>query len=215
MFESVLFRHDLRSSLAAQSRMFIGGVTYFALAIPPILILAIPSLIILAQLNLRYGARALNPGERAMLTVEVANEDLLFEAHAKASGDISITPPIRDLDNLQVSWRVDPKPAATDSNSQQAKVILSIGEASTEQPIHVGTRPETLPTEVHVSPLWQFLYPGGSVPETLRSYVRSIVVTYPEQTMHMAGMNMDWLVLFVCLSILSGFAASKVFGIEI
>jgi len=63
--------------------------------------------------------------------------------------------------------------------------------------------------------LWQFLYPGDSVPETLRSYVRSIVVTYPEQTMHMAGMNMDWLVLFVCLSILSGFAASKVFGIEI
>jgi hypothetical protein len=45
--------------------------------------------------------------------------------------------------------------------------------------------------------------------------VRSIVVTYPEQTMSLAGMNMNWLVLFVCLSIASGFVASKVFGIEI
>jgi hypothetical protein len=170
--------------------------------------------VILAQLNLRYGARALEPGEKAVVTVTMKNEDALFEAEAQASNGAALTPPLRDLDNLQVSWRVDlPQPVSAASDN--TALTLSVSGVSASQPIYTGSQPSILPTELHTSSLWQFLYPGGSVPEALRSYVKSIVVTYPEQTMHLAGMNMNWLILFVCISIASGFAASKVFGIEI
>jgi hypothetical protein len=214
IYESVLFRHDLPTSLRAQAGMLWGGVRYFAIAIPPILILLVPSLVILAQLNLRYGARVLEPGEKAVLTVTLKSEDALFEAEAKASDGLTLTPPLRDLDNLQVSWRLD-LPQSTSTAAHNSTLTLTVSGASASQPIYRGSQPPTLPTELHTSSLWQFLYPGGSVPEALRSYVRSITVTYPEQTMLLAGMNVNWLVLFVCLSIASGFAASKVFGIEI
>ncbi len=214
IYESVLFRHDLPTSLKAQAGMLWGGIKYFAIAIPPILILLIPSLIILSQLNLRYGARSLTPGEKTVITVTMKSEDGLFEAEARGSEGITLTPPLRDLDNLQVSWRVDTPPAKSLTTSGST-VTLSVAGVSSTQPLYVGSQPSLLQTQLHTSSLWQFLYPGDSVPETLRSYVQSIVVTYPEQTMHFAGMSVHWLVLFVCLSIASGFAASKVFGIEI
>lgn len=215
MFESVLFRHDLRTSLTAQAMMLWGGIKYFALAIPPIAVLMVPSILILAQLNLRYGANPLTPGEPAILTMTVANEDILFEADAKPSGAISLTPPIRDLDSLQVSWRIEPKQSGSPHETLQPAVLLSVAGSSAEQPIYVGSRPTTLPTELHASPLWQFLYPGGSVPEALKKSVKAISVGYPEASFALAGLHAHWLMLFLCISLAAGFVASKVLGIEI
>jgi hypothetical protein len=212
MFESVLFRSDLRTSLVAQGRMLWGGVRYFCLAIPPILLLLIPSVCILAQLNLRYGARTLEPGESALLSVNVSDTDALFEAELKAPPGVTLTPPLRDLEHNEVVWRVQtPK-----SGQITEPLTLSIAGVSSHQPLFTSpTPPRTIPTHLYTSPLWQFLYPGGTVPEALRKHVTSISITYPEQQIVVAGLHANWLVLFVCISIVAGFVASKVLGIEI
>jgi hypothetical protein len=196
IFESVLFRHDIRTSLS----------------IPPILILLIPSLIILAQLNLRFGARALTPGEKAVVTLNMTNEDALFEAELRPSEGLHATPPLRDLENKQVSWRIDTTP---NTGQGATNITLSVLGASTSHPVYIGSQPPTLSTELHSTAVWQFLYPGGTVPEALKRYVTAISVTYPEQELSIAGINTNWLVLFVCVSLLSGLVASKVIGIEI
>lgn len=212
IFESVLFRHDIRTSLSAQAKMLWSGARYFALAIPPILILLIPSLIILAQLNLRFGARALTPGEKAVVTLNMTNEDALFEAELRPSEGLHATPPLRDLENKQVSWRIDTTP---NTGQGATNITLSVLGASTSHPVYIGSQPPTLSTELHSTAVWQFLYPGGTVPEALKRYVTAISVTYPEQELSIAGINTNWLVLFVCVSLLSGLVASKVIGIEI
>jgi hypothetical protein len=212
IFESVLFRHDLKTSLTAQASMLWGGVRYFALAIPPILVLLVPSLVILAQLNLRFGSRALAPGESTVVTVEVADEDSLFEAELAPSEGLLITPPLRDLENKQISWRVN-TPLQAQSPSPTLNFLVAGARAS--YPLSVGTQPATLATELHTTALWQFLYPGGTVPGALRKHVQAISVTYPEQNLSLAGIETNWLVLFVCLSLVSGLVASKVIGIEI
>ncbi len=214
IYESVLFRHDLPTSLRAQAGMLWGGIRYFAIAVPPILILLIPSLVILSQLNLRYGSRALEAGEKATVTLTMKSEDALFEAEAHGSAGLSLTPPLRDLDNLTVSWRIDAAQGLLPGVNNPTLTLRVAGEIA-QQPVHVGTQPSTLPTELHTSSLWQFLYPGGSVPEVLRKHVSAVAVTYPEQAIYLAGMHLNWLVLFVCISIAAGFAASKVLGIEI
>jgi hypothetical protein len=212
IFESVLFRHDIRTSLSAQAKMLWSGVRYFTLAIPPIIILLIPSLLILAQLNLRFGARALTLGEKAVVTLTTTNEDSLFEAELTPSEGLLVTPPLRDLENKQVSWRIDTTP---DTFDKATNVTLSVSGASVSYPLHVGAQPVTLATELHTAALWQFLYPGGTVPEALQRYVQAITVTYPEQELSIAGISTNWLVLFVCVSLISGLIASKVIGIEI
>lgn len=213
IYESVLFRHDLPTSLRAQGGMLLGGVRYFALAVPPLIVLLIPSLVILAQLNLRYGARALQRGEHAVVTVNVANEDALFSTELSATDTtVQVTPPLRDLDAQSVSWRVD----ATQTQAiTPATLTLAVNGVQVHEPLFTGQQPAILPTAQHTSPWWQLLYPGASLPQELRSQVRSITVTYPEQELSVAGITVHWLLLFVVVSIVAGLVASKAIGIEV
>jgi hypothetical protein len=213
IYESVLFRHDLPTSLRAQGGMLVGGVRYFALAVPPLIVLLIPSLVILAQLNLRYGARALQPGEHAVVTVSLANEDALFSTELSAQdATVQVTPPLRDLDAQSVSWRVDASKAQATS---PATLALAVNGVQVNEPLFTGQQPAILPTAQHTSPWWQLLYPGASLPQELRSQVRSITVTYPEQELSVAGITVHWLLLFVVVSIVAGLVASKAIGIEV
>ncbi len=213
IYESVLFRHDLPTSLRAQGGMLVGGVRYFALAVPPLIVLLIPSLVILAQLNLRYGARALQPGEHAVITVNLANEDALFSTELSANDTtVQVTPALRDLDTQSVSWRVD---ATKPQDTTPATLALAVNGVQVNEPLFTGQQPAILPTAQHTSPWWQLLYPGASLPQELRSQVRSITVTYPEQELSVAGITVHWLLLFVVVSIVAGLVASKAIGIEV
>lgn len=218
VYESVLFRHDLRTSLRAQLGMLLGGFRYFALAVPPLIVLLVPSLVILAQLNARYGARALKPGEHAIVTVDLAHEDALFSTELSSStGDVTVTPPLRDLDKQSVSWRID---AAPSYNQQTAKIPkttlnLAVNGIQTDQELFIGTQPTILPTARYSSTWWQLLYPGAGIPEPLRSQINEISVSYPEQEIAVAGITVHWLLFFAVISIASGLVASKVIGIEV
>lgn len=209
IYESVLFRNDLRVSLKAQGKMFLGGAKYFALAIPPIIILSIPCLIVLAQLNLRYGARPLNPGESTIISIGVKDDAALFSAEIKTPEGISATPPLRDLDNHIVSWRLDAKaPMIADVN-------IVVGGESLTQNIFVGKETSKIPTVIHSSFWWQFLYPGATIPIKLKDVITEISVRYPEQIMNLAGIQMNWLIVFLIVSILAGIAGSKFLKVEI
>ncbi len=214
IYESVLFRHDLRTSLRAQASMLFGGVRYFALAVPPLIVLLLPSLVILAQLNLRYAARSLQSGEHAIVSVNLKDEDALFATELISNDNfLRVTPPLRDLDASRVSWRVDAVGAAT--KELPTTLALVVNGVQAEQPIFTGMQPDILPTSQHSLSWWQFLYPGASVPMELRSEVRDITVGYPELVLRVAGIEVNWLLLFAAVSILSGLVVSKVAGIEV
>lgn len=213
VYESVLFRHDLRTSLKAQCGMLLGGVRYFALAVPPLIVLLIPSLAILAQLNLRYGARPLQTGEHAIVSVALSTEEALFETELTSTSQaLQLTPPLRDLESQSVSWRVDAK--GTES-VKPTDLLLSVNGTPAAQALYTGSQPHTLPTAQYSSPWWQFLYPGATVQEELRPYVNAITISYPEQELTIAGATVHWLLFFVIVSIASGLIASKVIGIEV
>ncbi len=213
IYESVLFRHDLALSLRAQAGMLLGGARYFALAVPPLAILLIPSLVILAQLNLRYGARPLSLNEPALVTVNFKNDEALFETELTSNNsEITITPPLRDLDSNSVTWRIN-TPKEINSNSHSLKLLVN-GVAAEKQ-VFIGKQPEILPVETHTSPWWQFFYPGATVAPELKSLVQSISITYPEQEHRLAGVSLHWLIVFAIVSIASGLLASRILRIEI
>jgi len=209
IYESVLFRNDLRVSLKAQAKMFLGGLKYFGLAIPPILILMIPCLLILAQLNLRYGVRPLDIGESTIVSVQVSDDSALFSAELKAPEGTIATPPLRDLDTLTVSWRVDAKSKVTD------KAIIQVGDQSVEQEILVATSKSKIPTEISTSPLWQFLYPGAEIPTQAKNLIKGITISYPEKTLTLFGLTSNWIVIFLVVSILARIVGSKFLKVEI
>lgn len=206
IYESVLFRNDLRVSLKAQAGMFWGGMKYFGLAVPPILILMIPTLIILAQLNLRYGYRSLNANEPAIVSIEVANDTALFETQLQNSEQLKATPPLRNLDDRTISWRI---------NGTPTELEINIGSGTLRQSVYSSGYVNKIPAEIYVSPWWQFFYPGGSIPADLKDVVKRVSISYPEQDLKLLGMSFHWLVIFAIVSIGAGIVGSKYLGVEI
>jgi len=211
VLESILFKNDLRLSLKAQGKMFVGGLRYFSLAFPPIIILAIPCILILAQLNLRYSHRPLQAGEHAIVKVTLNSDTSLFETNLTASEGATLTPPLRDLNDDSISWRVGVPTTAT----KVPLMTLSVSETSFQKPLLVNTSTTKIPTEASTSWWWQFFYPGDSIPESLKDLVSAITITYPEQDLSIAGTTFNWLLVFAVVSIVAGLVGSKYLKVEI
>jgi hypothetical protein len=213
IYEAVLFRHDVRLSLRAQGGMLISGFRYLAIATPPLVILIIPSLLLLAQLNLRYGSRAIKPGESVIVSLTLNDEDALFDTNLKSdSPHLRITPPLRDLSNKSISWRVD---ALQESSANLLALSLPDGREIIEQ-LAVGYASSSEISAIkHTSPWWQILYPGATIPKEFSTTLSQLEVTYPRSELSIAGIKTNWMVLFFVISLASGLLVSKVVGVEI
>ena len=80
-----LFKDDLRVFFGIQGQVMRWTFKYLRYWMIPMLILMIPTMIILIQLNLHYGARPLRVGEQALLKVKLrerSNTDVSLSAPA-------------------------------------------------------------------------------------------------------------------------------------
>ena len=211
VLEAVIYRHDLGVSLRAQGRMFGQAFVYVWHALPPLAILMLPCLLILAQLNLRYNARGLRTGEPAIVRVQVDQADALAKLELQADGAVKLdSPPLRIPRLKQAQWRVK----AGEAGPARLSLRSGAGEAAA-LPLSVGAAAgQKLPVWSGKSPWWALLYPGGrSLPAS--SAVSEISIAYPEERYPVAGIRFHWLVLFVIISIAAGLAAAKLLGVEI
>ena len=200
--ESVLYRQNLRLCLKAQWKMLLGGIKYFAIAIPPILVLMIPCILMLAQMNLRYESNGLIVGEPTLLKVKVEQAEKIDDIDLKYSENVDVTPRLRDLENKEVVWRLTPK---DETNIDVAVVVAGTSEEYKQ--IIVVNDPSANVFEA-------LLYPGNKrIPD--ESVISEIVVEYPGVSYKWLGINWHWLVLFLVISIISGLIASKVFGVSV
>ena len=71
LFEIRLFNDDLRAIARAQWEILGHVVHYQALALKPMLFILPPLVLVMVQLHMFYGFRALKPGESALLTVQL------------------------------------------------------------------------------------------------------------------------------------------------
>jgi hypothetical protein len=143
----------------------------------------------------------------------VLDQDKLFVSDLKGSDGLQVSPPVRDLDQGSVSWRVDTGQLL--ATTKPIALKLTVDGDSAEQTLHVGGSPSVIPTQLSSSILDQLLYPGASIPESLTKKVKSISIEYPKATLLLGGLKTNWLVLFALVSIAAGLVASRLFKIEI
>ena len=224
LLETVLYRHDVRSSLSAQGGMLWQACRYFGLAVPPIMVLCVPCLVILAHLNVRYGYRPLHKGERAVVSVRLGNPDLLYRLRIEPVRDMVVSPPVRVPATSQVFWGVqslggmtgatDLKIISEEGNSnigvaagqevRSYSALIALGGASALiEPSAIRSWWQELLFPVR-APLWK-----ASLP------IQEFSVTYPEARYDFLGIRMHWLVVFFVVSLISGIAASRFLGVEI
>jgi hypothetical protein len=207
LLESVLFRHDIRSTLAAQGKMFLGGARYLGLAVPPLLILIIPCILLLAQLNRYFGLDSLPLKSPVLVRAYAAHEDALFSLGLQAKGEgISVSKPVRDSSNLEMLWRVTPK------HSGDQALELSLGSEALPLEIKSGKVQAPIWSVATRSSLEQLLFPDGP---KLPQEVQSLSIEYPQKEYSLFGLRMHWVLWFFVLSLCSGLLASRYLKVEI
>ena len=209
-----LFRDDLRVALSYQVELVRSILWRFALATPPLLVLALPFIVILAQLSARYETRPLAPGESATIDVAVAPEAWPTWQHAELTapdGATITSPSVRDVTTHTISWRV--RADATVS----APLVITAGADRVEMPLAAAERDAPLQRATTRRP-------GASAFErTLHptapgfaddAAVRAVDVTYPARRTPVFGLDLPWWLTFLIASMLGALLCKPIIKVQ-
>jgi uncharacterized membrane protein (DUF106 family) len=208
-----LFKDDLRVFFRIQFDIFVWTLRYFKYSLIPMIIVMIPVIVILTQLNLHYAARPLNVGEQTLVKLKLHDRDALHRDSeitlSAGDGLVVETKGVRILEKGEVAWRV------RGATPGKYDLVIGVGEETVAKELVVGGRREGV-SSLRAGDGWltNFLYPGEA-PIPKQSAVKTIEVAYPELEIAIFGWRMNWLILFFVLSMVFGFALKGKLGVSI
>ena len=208
-----LFNDDLRVFFRIQFDIFLWTLRYFKYSLIPMLIIMVPVITILTQLNLHYAVRPLDVGEQTLVKVTLRDRDALNRDPAitlnAGDGLIIETKGVQLAEKGEVAWRV------RGATPGKYDLVVGVGEETVAKELVVGGRREGV-SSLRAGDGWitNFLYPGEA-PIPKQSAVKTIEVAYPELEIAIFGWSMNWLILFFVLSMVFGFALKGKLGVSI
>lgn len=106
-----LFRESAGVSMRAQGRILLGALQLLVLALVPMLVMALPVTLLLAQLGLWYQARPLHVGEDAVITVKLGGmgSSAWPKVSLEPTDAVETFGPVRVLSKREVCWNVRPR----------------------------------------------------------------------------------------------------------
>ena len=204
-----LYQHDVPVVLRLQVSILRDTLTYMNHSLFPMLVLLIPILFLLVQLNYSFGFRPLLPREAALVKATFADPSLLGDVHLEVPSGVEVeTPAVRIPSLGEATWRIRLKEPG------RYAMKLHVGGQTVEKDVQGGTGWGP------VSPLRSssftdvLLYHGEApLPESIR--VSSIEVVYPPLPLKVFGWQVHWLVFFFVASVLAAFACKGPMGVKL
>lgn len=213
LLEIRLFKDSLIISLKAQGRILRYNLKYIGYSVKPLLVMIVPLILILIQLNLWFGYQSLAPGQEAVLKAELREDLSLLDAEFMIETSLGLeveTPPLRIEENSEVNWRLRAKEAGI----HELALILN-GEKFVKK-VAVAQKPlsKISSIKVHHNFINEMFNPGEApIPGDLP--VRSIEIKYPSKHMNLFGWRIHWIIVYFALSIIFGFSFKGIFKVEI
>jgi hypothetical protein len=206
-----LFGDDLGLLFRLQGRLLRDNAVFLRHAFVPILIMLVPVLLILIQLDLRFAHRPLAPGEPAVVKVRLAQgQSTAQRVTLEAPAGVAVeTDAVRAPARREVAWRI-----RAERDGDYA-LVVRVGDRSVEKDLRVGAGWGAVSTLRSGGSLLQKLLFPGEAPIAPSDGVESISVTYRPLDLRLLGFGVNWVAVFFVLSIVSGFAFRRVLGVEI
>ena len=205
-----LFQHEIGVVLSLQGKIFGDTFRFMGLALVPLLIMLLPVLLIMTQLQLRFDVRPLEVGEPVLVKALVREASTL-------DGTITLevpegvtveTPPVKIRSTREIVWRL-----RVDRPGDHALVVRT-GDEVLEKQIVAGRGWGPVPYLRSGHALDTLLYPGEP-PIAADHPVEAVEVAYPPQDLSLLGVGVNWLIGFLILSMAFGFAFKGVLGVEV
>jgi uncharacterized membrane protein (DUF106 family) len=193
----------------AQKSLFGANLRYMGLALKPALWMAVPMVVLLIHLEAFYGRAPLPVAQDALVTMGMS-ESWSPEAPAPAlaapEGVEVEGPPVRAVDVREVSWRIRPR------GDVSGELRFQVAGQTVTKSIEAGVRQRYVPGKSVRSAVEAVWNPGGSVDSP---QVEWIEVRYPDASLRVFGVTMNWLVWFFVVSMAAALALKKRFGVVI
>ena len=165
----------------------------------------------MAQINFHFQNRGLLEKEDAIIELSLDDPDDLTEYELKASS-VTLRPALRVDDELKIIWKY--KNNNGTNLKDNVNLELTLDDLSLNIPLSIdGKKPSLL---TYSRDFFEgLLFPSKFKVSKDFKEIKSISIKYPEGNQTYLGVTINWLWVFLIVSILSGLIASKVFKIEI
>jgi len=206
-----LFKDSPLVAMRAQGAILGGAARLLVLSIVPMLVMAVPVILVLAQLSLWYQARPLDVGEEALLTVRLRADDTkpISAVQLRPTDAVKVLiGPVRVESERAVCWTIR---AAQDGNH---RLTLIVGDQPVEKELCIGGGPMRLSSQ---RPGWRWsdilLYPAER-PLDASSPIDSIEIAYPATSSWTSGTDW-WVIYWILASMIAAFALRAPLNIHI
>ncbi len=213
LLELRLYKDYMGISLKAQGNILINNLKYIGHSARPLLVMIIPLVLILIQLNVWFGYQSFKPGQEFLLKVELKEELPLFNT------DISIlpskhykveTPPLRIMEESEINWRIQ----AQDSGNHPIFLLVNDNKYKKNLSVSQNSLSKISPIKTKKN-FWEELFNPAERPIDKNSPVKSIEIEYPPKRMNLFGLPLHWLIVYFALSIIFAFSLKGFFKVEI
>ena len=217
LFEIRLFNDDLRAIMRAQAEILRHNLTYLRLSAVPMLWTIPPLVLVIAQLQFHYGYRGIDAGNPVLLKVELQDggNDASWEEAPRpdltlaAPSGIRVETPGLWIPSLrEMDWRI------SSSEPGDFTVDVTLDGQAYSKTVRVSDDVVLRsPSRLEKGFLNQLLYPA-EVPLPSDSPIKSISVTYPEETVSVFGFSLHWMIIYFVLAMAFAFALKNKFKVQ-
>lgn len=218
LFEIRLFNDDLRAIARAQWEILGHVLHYQALALKPMLFILPPLVLVMVQLHMFYGFRALKPGESALLTVQLrpgaVSEGRRPDVALKLPEGLRAETAAVWVPSLnQLNWRV----GVADWGAYELAVEVD-GEHFSKSLVATHKVERLSPERPPRTFIDQLEWPSEP-PLADEGVVQDISIAYPDGAISFLGWRFEWryawMVVFFVLTMVVALVLRKPMGVEL
>ncbi|HXY49420.1 MAG TPA: hypothetical protein VEI01_08215 [Terriglobales bacterium] len=204
-----LFQDQLPVVLRSYGRIVRSTGRYLQLAFKPLLLVALPLAILIGQLDRFLAWTPIPAGHVFLVKVRTTNTDAVDAVTLQLPPELSTTAVVHIPQDKEIVWRV-------------------VATRNGHYDLNLGTPDQIVSKNVIVASGWERLSPArlrgrfwkrwlvsGEPTLPADGQIESIEVDYPSRSIGFAGLDCNWIWLFLILSLVAGFLFKTVLGIEI
>jgi uncharacterized membrane protein (DUF106 family) len=206
-----LYSHDISNVMASQGKILRSNLSYMKLSLVPAVVMIVPVILVMVQLNLRYASSQLRPGETALVKVKVSEGfDVMRNRLDLECGEgiEKASPGVRIPSLNEVCWKIkltEPGVHSINLNSQAGRVEMPIYGSDRLVPVYGMAKKSSLGEAV--------LNPGSPrVPSEVP--IESVEITYRPMEFRLLGISLSWLWTFLIISFAFGLCLKFLLKVE-
>ena len=210
LLELRLFPDQLGIVSRAYGRILRFTALYLMYNLKPLAILLLPLVLLMVQLDLRFGHMPLEIHDSFILKATLAGPGGLDSGSLRLPKGLTLTaPPVNIPAQQEVNWRV-----RADEYGVFLPAVVVAGQTFTKRVV-VSKEITPLPVERAQASLVEWFMNPVEQPLPRGGPLQSLEVSYAPRSIDLGYFAMNWLVIFLVVSLVSGLILKFVLGIEI